>query len=320
MFEFNVLAADVIPPASLAYAPLGSKLAAPISPTTAPSTFEENESSPKSIKSNFSSGSGPSDRETMVRSFDPDRIPNEMITALGEISETEARQALYEYVEAKFCYGTKAALRMTIRDMFHSYVFQYSLESYCERRQVCWAYEPYSEDGHNYLPLETPLSKAYDMSTVPMVRAGASLHHHKHPPPNAWTIEIDELAHLAAQFKHRIEMKHSKSMKSKTLPGEQGTSSSSSSSSPQPPPPISNVDLLRNREYEAIVPGTISIMSCHYCGGVGRKRCTVCNGSGSVNIFENIFIFSKLILLANRKGAQHVLAMDTTMVTTTNHP
>ena len=44
--------------------------------------------------------------------------------ATNEITDSEARDALHNYVSNKFCYGTKAATRMTIRDMIPSFVFQ----------------------------------------------------------------------------------------------------------------------------------------------------------------------------------------------------
>ena len=51
---------------------------------------------------------------------------------------------------------------------------------------------------------------------------------------------------------------------------------SSSDNSSQP------IDLFQNKVINVIVPGTVSIHSCHNCGGVGRKRCIVCAGSGTV--------------------------------------
>lgn len=85
--------------------------------------------------------------------------------------------------------------------------------------------------------------------------------------------------------------------------------------------PRGSLDLFQNKVINVIVPGTVSIHSCHNCGGVGRKRCTTCAGSGSVSLFFSNFSL-KLIFPNSRNRAKRAPEMGTTTVVdiTTNQP
>jgi len=80
-----------------------------------------------------------------------------------ELGENEAKQALLEYVTSHYCYGSSAAKRLNVTKIVHSSAFhvsfdlnllgtincfdfaffKYTLETFTESRQLCWAYEPY---------------------------------------------------------------------------------------------------------------------------------------------------------------------------------
>lgn len=142
---------------------------------------------------------------------------------------------------------------MTILDMDHSFILIYSLESVCERRQLCWTFEPYS-----------------DMDPAAIFET---------PPHNPWDITVNQLEDLQ-EIANKLSL-------------------------PNTPESDSRLDefancniindnlrkkfqekLFQDRCIETTVPGTISIYSCHVCSGVGRKRCIVCQGSGSVTIIN----------------------------------
>lgn len=200
--------------------------------------------------------------DTMVKSFDLDRMPENIAT--GEISNAAARDALHCYVQNKFCYGKKAANQMTIRDMMHSYVFQYSLESFCEKRQLCWTYEPYA-DACITFPESCSLSL----------------------PDNAWNIEVNEIKHLEWYIQQNQIIAADKERG--VAPGPSAITGVGASSAvgneicrkDSIRVPRGSLDLFQNKVINVIVPGTVSIHSCHNCGGIGRKRCTTCAGSGS---------------------------------------
>ncbi|KAJ6223209.1 hypothetical protein RDWZM_001754 [Blomia tropicalis] len=226
---------------------------------------------------------------TMVKSFDLERMPDNI--SPNEITEEQARNALYKYVNDKFCYGTKAATNMTIRDMIHSYVFQYSLESFCEKRQLCWTYEPYADACIS-------LSDNCCSGSV---------------PNNAWNIEVNEIKHLewymertknnlnrtipiveispsspvrrSSSFRQHIttipEIIIDRKYSQPTITTRYDMSQSFSSSFQPLKSSSSADDLFQNRVINVVVPGTVSIHSCHNCGGVGRKRCATCAGSGT---------------------------------------
>ncbi|GAB6033646.1 Protein ssuh2 [Chamberlinius hualienensis] len=62
------------------------------------------------------------------------------------VSEHEAREALVDYVDKRCCYGKRAAKQLAITKIHYSSAFHYTLESFTEKRQVCWAYEPYTNE------------------------------------------------------------------------------------------------------------------------------------------------------------------------------
>ena len=202
---------------------------------------------------------------------------------IDEITEGESRESLFAYVSNKFCYGTKAALQMSIRDMVNSYVFQvrinlfifltnifimepyclqYTLESFCEKRELCWTYEPYNGGCLYVDSLEN--NGSINGANCNMLAL----------PENAWKVNVDEVKELELIAK-----------------SVQSTDDKTDNENEEPN------GLFQNKAINVIVPGTVSVHSCHYCGGVGRKRCITCVGSGSVSTkILCKFTFNKLIL------------------------
>ena len=63
-----------------------------------------------------------------------------------QLTEQEARAALQEHVKRHCCWGTGAAKNMAITALNHSSAFQYTLETFTERRETAWSYSPYLGD------------------------------------------------------------------------------------------------------------------------------------------------------------------------------
>ncbi|KAI2803962.1 hypothetical protein BLOT_008102 [Blomia tropicalis] len=168
----------------------------------------------------------------------------------NEITEEQARNALYKYVNDKFCYGTKAATNMTIRDMIHSYVFQYSLESFCEKRQLCWTYEPYADACIS-------LSDNCCSGSV---------------PNNAWNIEVNEIKHL------EWYMERTKNNLNRTIPIVEISPSSPKSCQTC----IGHGYYSGSYHKSAFTKSLESGDYCWRCHGRGRLRCYNCNGDGMI--------------------------------------
>lgn len=90
------------------------------------------------------------------------------IPSVPELTKQEARNALLAYASNRYCYKTKVAKKMTILKIENCIVTHYTLESFTEKRQVNWAYEPYS--GGSIDSLATPVEL--------------------NPPPDPWAITV----------------------------------------------------------------------------------------------------------------------------------
>ncbi|OTF81717.1 hypothetical protein BLA29_002244, partial [Euroglyphus maynei] len=72
------------------------------------------------------------------------------------IGQHETRECLLQHVKQKFCHGRKAAKEMSIIDIHHSLIVRYSLESVCERRQLCWTFEPFVDHDDDTMENQVP--------------------------------------------------------------------------------------------------------------------------------------------------------------------
>lgn len=118
---------------------------------------------------------------------------------------------------------------------------KYTLESFCEKRQTCWAFEPYLGG-----PIDPPSSSSESS--------------------NVWEIDLK--------------------------PNEK----------------------FQNQTHQMEVPHTGSIKMCHCCGGIGRKRCYSCNGTGSVWMILLMILVTKCdFSIPNRNHVIHAMELGTNM-------
>lgn len=90
------------------------------------------------------------------------------IPSAPELTKQEARVALLNYASNRYCYKTKVAKQMSITKIENLIASHYTLESFTEKRQVNWSYEPYT--GGSIDSLASPIEL--------------------NPPPDPWSVEV----------------------------------------------------------------------------------------------------------------------------------
>lgn len=229
---------------------------------------------------------------------------------IDRIGQQEIRDCLRQHVKQKLCHGSKAAKEMSIIDIHHSMIVRYSLESVCERRQLCWTFEPFvdhdDDDDDNIYNGENPI--------VPYTS------HSHQPVDDPWKIPVPQVRNLEVMIEQMTPSPLPPVTPSTPLPPikesdddnideiesitveieKPRTVTFQTTIIDNKHHPLSQDILTSNKEEQAIrrkfqekifqdqcmevtVPGTVSIHSCHICAGVGRKRCIACVGSGSVS-------------------------------------
>ncbi|KAK2722309.1 protein SSUH2 homolog [Artemia franciscana] len=82
------------------------------------------------------------------------------------ITEDKAREILLGEAAQHFCWGLNTAKKMKILDIFHGSAFQLVLETFTERREAAWCFEPYQ--GQNIDPPSNgDAPDAWDISAMP---------------------------------------------------------------------------------------------------------------------------------------------------------
>lgn len=87
---------------------------------------------------------------------DDENLDRTHLPSEPKLTEKEARQALHKYVSRHCCYGKSVAQDMSITKIVHSCAFHYTLESFTEKRQTSWAFEPYTGDPISSISSGTP--------------------------------------------------------------------------------------------------------------------------------------------------------------------
>lgn len=90
------------------------------------------------------------------------------IPSVPELTKQEARVALLNYASNRYCYKTKVAKQMSITKIENLIASHYTLESFTEKRQVNWSYEPYT--GGSIDAFSSPIEL--------------------NPPPDPWSVEV----------------------------------------------------------------------------------------------------------------------------------
>jgi hypothetical protein len=104
---------------------------------------------PPDLKINGYENIGFEDFLVMPQPINPDELKKYEPTKQREfnqaafISDSEAREALLEYVNSKCCYGMKPAKEMQIIDSSSSSTLRYVVQTFTEGRSTKWAYEAY---------------------------------------------------------------------------------------------------------------------------------------------------------------------------------
>ncbi|KAH7637208.1 hypothetical protein HUG17_7414 [Dermatophagoides farinae] len=234
------------------------------------------------------------------------RLSKDWIQKVGtdDIGQQETRECLHQHVKQKFCHGSKAAKEMSIIDIHHSLIVRYSLESVCERRQLCWTFEPFVDHDdddttdnqvpypHSHQPADDPwkipVHQVRDLEVMieqmtPSLPSSTPQQQPSTPlPPIKETDDdvVDEVDAVVIEEKPPTQRtvtfltidKHPLSQDSLNLVA---------SKEEQALKRKYQEKIFQDQCMEVTVPGTVSIHSCHICAGVGRKRCLVCVGSGS---------------------------------------
>ena len=136
---------------------------------------------------------------------------------------------------------------MQVRDMIHSFVFEYSLESFIEKRQLTWHYEPYLEISDD---------------------TGAASSHEGPIPKNAWSIELPELKVL-----DRMILEKSERRPSSVSPSAEGPKPFCYYHLTKPVPGTISINSCH------ICCGS-GRRKCQNCFGTGSKSCQNCAGHG----------------------------------------
>uniref|UniRef100_T1J670 Ssu-2 homolog n=1 Tax=Strigamia maritima TaxID=126957 RepID=T1J670_STRMM len=75
---------------------------------------------------------------------------------LLQINEDEAIEALASHVRGHCCYGDKPLRELTLSKILCSSTFHYKLETFTEKRQIAWSFEPYNGDDLGSTSIDYP--------------------------------------------------------------------------------------------------------------------------------------------------------------------
>lgn len=88
------------------------------------------------------------------------------VASIPAMTEEQVRAALLDHVSEHCCYGSGPAKTMVIREVLMNSAFHYTLETFTEKRETAWAYEPY--DGkHLDTAMNGPAPSPWDVLVSP---------------------------------------------------------------------------------------------------------------------------------------------------------
>ncbi|XP_022254618.1 protein SSUH2 homolog isoform X2 [Limulus polyphemus] len=175
---------------------------------------------------------------------EPERAPP---PSSPQLTEQEARQALLKHVTTRCCYGKGAARDMAITKIDHSCAFHYTLETFTEKRQTAWAFEPYFGGT-----VDNP-----------------STDH----PPGPWDIAATPSSSFTGSIT-QIEVPHTASIKTCHICGGVGRKRCFTCSGNG----YEQCYSCHGDGYKNTLDGEHE--RCFRCHGTGRRRCWKCNGDG----------------------------------------
>ncbi|KAG8197235.1 hypothetical protein JTE90_011387 [Oedothorax gibbosus] len=136
-----------------------------------------NDSKPPPYEASFAASAVTSSAPSINKGFEPDEgisnpptappydatpVERPPFISFGTLTDQELRDACFEYIDDKCCYGSRFIKDMTLIDIYASYTFHYKLETFCERRESKWtsvAYYGQRIDG----PENGPVPSVWDM-------------------------------------------------------------------------------------------------------------------------------------------------------------
>jgi len=214
-----------------------------------------------------------------VPSGQPQERPEEHFDSTAQITDSEAHDALMEFVGEHCCYGKGAARDMEIKDMKHSSAYHYKLESFTETRTFNWHQEPYTGqviDG----PMNGRAPGPWEMQV-------------QQPAPFAPTTLYQEIPHTASvqlcNYCHGTG--HNRCKQCHGMGIDDCTSCSGSGHT-------------HNAEGQR--------QTCLFCNGLGYKNCITCHGRGRVTCHTckghgKLKVYLRLKVEWEIKLGQHVL-------------
>ncbi|XP_071035006.1 protein SSUH2 homolog [Parasteatoda tepidariorum] len=112
------------------------------------------------------------EQTTLIPPTVPDWQPGEHerqpVQNLPRFNEEEVRDAVTQFASEHCCYSSGPARDMQVREIHMSSAFHYKLETFTEKRQTSWTFEPYNGqpiDG----PHNGPAPRPWDVPAVPSV-------------------------------------------------------------------------------------------------------------------------------------------------------
>ncbi|KAL5014371.1 hypothetical protein ScPMuIL_008641 [Solemya velum] len=204
------------------------------------------------------------------------------ISNVPTITEQDARDALLQFVAEHCCYGKKAAQDMTFRDLQSTSAFHYTLETFAEGRQTCWAYEPFKGQT-----IDGPFNGL---------------------APGPWDIQMQPTA-MFQNSKMEMEVPHTASVKPchgcmamgriqcKNCHGRGRVHCDTCHGS-------GRVSVYRDGDHHH--------EHCTWCHGEGRRHCHTCHGDGMVTCHtckgcSQLKCYIKLTVLWNNHVIDHIV-------------
>lgn len=160
------------------------------------------------------------------------------------ISEEEVKEAAIDYVSEHCCYGKDPVENMVIRDIAMSSAFHYTLETFAEKRETKWAYDPYNGEILDS-PLMGVAPAPWDIPLAPTKQFSDS-------------VQTMEVPHTASAMTCHVCAGVGKERCSKCLGGCMELCSWCNGN---------------GKRFDE---------TCNHCNGNGRTRCSKCNGTGQI--------------------------------------
>ncbi|XP_050027455.1 protein SSUH2 homolog isoform X1 [Dermacentor andersoni] len=206
----------------------------------------------------------------------PKRAP---LPCTPQVTEQEARQALTKHVAKHCCYGKACARDMAITKIDHTSAFHYTLETFTEKRQTAWCFEPYTGG-----PVDGP-------------SAG--------PAPGPWEVPVPSPTPFQCQTTS-VEVPHTASVKTCHTCGGVGRKRCATCNGNG----YEHCSYCQGDGQKRSLSGDND--RCFQCHGMGRMRCWKCNGDGvapcrACSGTGQIKCYIKLTVVWSTKTDDHVV-------------